>query len=92
MGNKAEAVRLTEDAGFKDIVIETVSLTGTSSSARSAAQGLVKGNPVINAIRERGTADVDEIVLALARALEARFGAGPLQVPLRAHVVTAIKS
>jgi ubiquinone/menaquinone biosynthesis C-methylase UbiE len=92
MGDKAEAVRLTEDAGFKDIVIETVSLTGSSSSARSAAQGLVKGNPVINAIRERGTADVDEIVLALARALEARFGAGPLQVPLCAHVVTAIKS
>ena len=92
MGNKAEAVRLTEDAGFKDIVIETVSLTGRSDSARSAAQGLVKGNPVINAIRERGTADVDEIVLALARALEARFGAGPLKVPLRAHVVTAIKS
>jgi hypothetical protein len=52
----------------------------------------VKGNPVINAIRERGTADVDEIVLALARALEARFGAGPLQVPLCAHVVTATKS
>jgi ubiquinone/menaquinone biosynthesis C-methylase UbiE len=92
MGNKAEAVRLTEDAGFKNIVIDTVSLTGKSGSARSAAQGLVKGNPVINAIRERGTADVEEIVLALARALEVRFGAGPLQVPLRAHVVTAIKS
>jgi hypothetical protein len=92
MGDKAEAVRLTEDAGFKDIVIETVSLTGSSSSARSAARGLVKGNPVINAIRERGTADVDEIVLALARALEARFGAGPLQVPLCALVVTATKS
>jgi len=91
MGDKAEAVRLTEDAGFKNVVIETVALTGSSSSARSAAQGLVKGNPVINAIRERGTADVDEIVVALAGALEARFGAGPLQVPLRAHVVTAIK-
>jgi len=91
MGNKAEAVRLTEDAGFRDIVIDTVRLTGSSDSARSAAQRLVKGNPVINAIRERGTADVDEIVLALARALEVRFGAGPLQVPLRAHVVTAVK-
>jgi ubiquinone/menaquinone biosynthesis C-methylase UbiE len=92
MGDKAEAVRLTKGAGFKDVVIETVSLTGNSSSARSAAEGLVKGNPVINAIRERGTADVDEIVLALTRALKVRFGAGPLRVPLRAHVVTAIKS
>lgn len=92
MGNRVEAVHLTEDAGFKDVVIETVSLTGSSSSARSAAQGLVKGNPVINAIRERGSTDVDGIVLALARALEVRFGAGPIQVPLRAHVLTAIKS
>jgi SAM-dependent methyltransferase len=92
MGDKAEAVRLTEGAGFKDVVIDTVSLTGSSDSARSAALGLVKGNPVINAIRERGTADVEEIVLALARALEVRLGAGPLKVPLRAHVVTAIKS
>ena len=91
MGDKAAAVRLTENAGFKNVVIETVALIGSSSSVRSAAQGLVKGNPVINAIRERGTADVDEIVLALADALEARFGAGPLRVPLRAHVVTAIK-
>jgi len=91
MGNKVEVGGLVEDAGFKEIAIETVSLTGSSDSARSAAQGLVKGNPVINAIRDRGTTDVDEIVLALARALEERFGAGPLHVPLRAHVVSAIK-
>jgi ubiquinone/menaquinone biosynthesis C-methylase UbiE len=91
MGKTADLRRLTEDAGFKEITIETVALLGSSTSPRSAAQGLVKGNPVINAIRERGTADIDEIVLALARALEKRFGAGPLQVPLRAHVVRAIK-
>jgi ubiquinone/menaquinone biosynthesis C-methylase UbiE len=91
MGETAEVRGLLEDAGFEEIAIETVSLTGSSDSARSAAQGLVKGNPVINAIRQRGTADIDEIVLALTRALEERFGAGPLQVPLRAHVASAIK-
>ena len=72
-------------------MIETLSLTGTSESAQNAALGLVKGNPVINAIRERGTADIDEITGALARAMEKRFGALFLQVPLRAHVVSAVK-
>ncbi|HMG71240.1 MAG TPA: class I SAM-dependent methyltransferase [Gemmatimonadaceae bacterium] len=92
MGDLEVVRRLTEEAGFKDIVIEPVSLTGTSESAQNAAVGLVKGNPVINAIRERGTADVDEIIRTVARVLEDQFGALSLQVPLRAHVVTAVKA
>jgi hypothetical protein len=92
MGDLKEVRRLTQEAGFKDIVIEPVSLTGTSESAQNAALGLVKGNPVINAIGERGTADVDEIIRTVARVLEGRFGALSLQVPLRAHVVTAVKA
>lgn len=91
MGDLERVRRLTREAGFEEIVIEPVSLTGSSESAQNAAVGLVKGNPVINAIRERGTADVDEIILTVARVLEARFGALSLQVPLRAHVVTAVK-
>jgi ubiquinone/menaquinone biosynthesis C-methylase UbiE len=91
MGDSAEVRRLVEESGFKEIVIETVALTGSSESAQSAAVGLVRGNPVINAIRERGTADIDEIIRAVAHALETRFGAGSLQVPLRAHVISAVK-
>jgi SAM-dependent methyltransferase len=91
MGDSAEVLRLVEESGFTEIVIDTVALTGTSESAQSAAMGLVRGNPVINAIRERGTADIDEIIRAVARALENRFGARSLQVPLRAHVVSAVK-
>ena len=92
LGDVSEVRRLVEEAGFKEIVIETLSLTGSSNSPESAALGLVRGNPVINTIRERGTADIDEIVRAVARAMEERFGAGPIRVPLRAHVVSAIKS
>jgi SAM-dependent methyltransferase len=91
MGDSAEVRGLVEESGFKEIVIDTVALTGTSESAQSAATGLVRGNPVINAIRERGTADIDEIIRAVAHALETRFGAGSLQVPLRAHVISAVK-
>lgn len=67
------------------------STIGKSESPESAALGLVRGNPVINTIRERGTANIDEIVRAVARAVEERFGARPLRVPLRAHVVSAVK-
>jgi ubiquinone/menaquinone biosynthesis C-methylase UbiE len=91
MGDRREIRRLVEEAGFKQIVVETISLTGSSESAESAALGLIRGNPVVNAIRERGTADIEEITRALARALKERFGTGPLQVPLRAHVATAVK-
>jgi ubiquinone/menaquinone biosynthesis C-methylase UbiE len=91
MGDSGEVRRLVEESGFKAIVVDTVALTGTSESAQSAATGLVRGNPVINAIRERGTADIDEIIRAVAHALETRFGAGSLQVPLRAHVISAVK-
>ena len=92
MGDLEEVRRLTEEAGFADIAIESASLTGTAESAHNAAVGLVRGNPVINTIKERGTADVDEIIGTLARILEDRFGARSLQVPLRAHVVSAVKS
>lgn len=91
LGDVSEVRRLVEEAGFKQIVIETVGLTGRSESSEHVAVGLVRGNPVINAIRERGTADIDEIVRAVAGAVEERFGARSLQVPLRAHVVSAVK-
>jgi ubiquinone/menaquinone biosynthesis C-methylase UbiE len=92
MGDIREIRRLVEDAGFKETVIETISLTVRSESAESAALGLIRGNPVVNVIRERGTADIEEITPALARALEERFGTRSIQVALRAHIVTAVKA
>lgn len=91
LGDVGELRQLVEEAGFKEIAIETLALTGRSESPQHAAEGLVKGNPVINALREQGTADIDDIVGAVARAVEERFGARSLQIPLRAHVVTAVK-
>ena len=92
LGDVGELRQLVEGAGFRDIAIETLTLTGRSESSQHAAEGLVKGNPVINALRERGTADIDDIVAAVASAVEERFGAGALEVPLRAHVVSAVKA
>jgi ubiquinone/menaquinone biosynthesis C-methylase UbiE len=85
-----EALRaLFANAGFVDVAVETVALTGESPSAAEAASGVVRGNPIINDLRERGTADVEEIERTVARVLAERFGDRPLRVPMRAHVLEA---
>jgi len=91
LGDVVEVRRLVEGAGFEKIAVETLSLTGRGESAQHAAIGLVMGNPVINTLREQATTDIEEIVAAVARGLEKRFGSGGIEVPLRAHVVSAIK-
>ena len=89
--NKKDLKQLVSEAGFEDIHIETLTIDSESPSAGNAAIGLVRGNPVVNAIRERGTADVGEIVRAVEGALADRYGNSPLKLQLQAHVVTARK-
>jgi SAM-dependent methyltransferase len=83
---------LTTSAGFSSVRVEAVDFTGESSSAAAAARGLVHGNPVVNAIRERGLAYVDEIESLTAERLATDYGDNPLRVPIRALVVTATRS
>jgi len=77
------------DAGFADVRVEAVSMRGESPSSRDLARGLVEGNPVGNAIRERGGLDADEVVEAVAGVLTAEFGDRPVRIPLHAFVLTA---
>ena len=81
--------RLLADAGFVGSSLFTVSLEGMSPSPLEVATGLVKGNPVLTAIQERGTSSPDRIVTALAAALELVAGPGPLRIPMQAIVVSA---
>lgn len=86
----AHAIRLLlRDAGFADCTIETVALVGESPSAREAAEGLVRGTPVVAAIRERGTVPEAVIVAAVAEALALQIGRTPVHASLRALVVRA---
>jgi len=70
--------------------LESVALVAKSPSVCDMATGLVKGNPVVNAIRERGGVAVGTVVDAVEEALRARFGEGPVEVPTRALAVTAV--
>ena len=84
--------RIADDlrrGGFDEVTIETVDLQGRAPSAEHAAIGLVFGNPVIHAIRERGTGTPEDVVRAVATAIGREFGPGELRVPMRAHAVCA---
>jgi ubiquinone/menaquinone biosynthesis C-methylase UbiE len=84
-----ELRRVATAAGFTDVRIETLVLDGTSPSASEAAIGLVRGNPVVNMIRERAPGRQAEIEDRTKERLEERFGLGPLNVPTQAHLMTA---
>jgi ubiquinone/menaquinone biosynthesis C-methylase UbiE len=74
--------------GFGQMTIERVTLEAQSPSAHSFAIGLVKGNPVSNAIQERGL-PFDPIVEAVAAALTREGGDNPFRSTMQALVVTA---
>ena len=65
------------DAGFADISMHVFRLDKTISHARQFAEGLILGNPIVEEICVRGTADPTEIVDAVAVALRSGTGPGP---------------
>jgi ubiquinone/menaquinone biosynthesis C-methylase UbiE len=76
-------------AGFEVVSCQRIALEARSPSAVDAARGLITGNPILLAVTERATAPVETVVQAVAAALVAEGGAGPLRLPMRALVVVA---
>lgn len=79
---------LLADAGFSDVSVVPVRFTAEAPSAHHAAVGLVRGNPVLAAIEERGTVGADEIIEAVAAALARELGDKPMRAPMLAYVVS----
>jgi ubiquinone/menaquinone biosynthesis C-methylase UbiE len=82
---------LLTSAGFKNIKLTPLAFPSVSPSAAEAARGLVEGNPVIMAIRERMPSDVQKIEAAVAEALVARCGDAPVEGKMRAFVFKAAR-
>lgn len=80
---------LIRGAGLEVLNVETVSAAIERPDALSVARGFVEGNPGILQIRERATADPEEIVLAVADAIGEEYGPAPLQFPLQEIVFLA---
>jgi len=80
---------LLSGAGFKEIQVSLLPLPAISQSAQAVAKGLVHGNPVINAIRERDESSVPAIEAAVAAAVAAQCGDAPVRARMQALVCEA---
>ena len=82
--------QLREDvsaAGFEEIAVDTVRKRSRAASPREAAIGLCQGTPLRAEIEARG--DLNMATEVAAEALARRFGSGPLEENMSAHVITA---
>ncbi len=76
-------------AGFTDIAVDTVALRSRAPSPRDPAIGFCQGSPLRNEIETRGAGALAAATDAAEAALAARFGGGPIEAGIEAHVVTA---
>lgn len=80
-----------ESAGFSRVTFEHVDKVSQAPSAEHAAIGLCQGTPLRSEIEARGPSRLQEVTALVARALEARFGTGPVENHMRALVVTSLR-
>ena len=78
-------------AGFASISIETRSDISRAASPRDPAIGYCQGTPLRNEIEARDSAGLEAATQACTEALARRFGNGPVEGRIRAHVITAIR-
>jgi ubiquinone/menaquinone biosynthesis C-methylase UbiE len=72
-------------AGFSEARIETLSKRSVAPSALDPAIAYCQGTPLRSEIESRGS--LEEATRVATRAIESRFGAGPVDGKIQAHVV-----
>ncbi|MCA1710295.1 MAG: methyltransferase domain-containing protein [Actinobacteria bacterium] len=86
----ADPARIAADleaAGFGNVDIQRVVLSGRSASARALAEGFCLGTPLRFALEQRGL--LADLTARVAGEMTARLGTGPVDGDLPAYVVTA---
>jgi ubiquinone/menaquinone biosynthesis C-methylase UbiE len=76
-------------AGFATIAIDTVEATSRAESARDAAVAYCQGTPLRNEIEARSGVTLEQATNVAEEALRRRFGPGPIEGRIRAHVICA---
>jgi len=87
--DKDAIVADVRDAGFANVTLETVTLRSVAPSCRDAAVGLCQGTPLRSEIEARDPSKLAEVTDAGAARIAARFGSGPVDGMIQAHVVIA---
>jgi ubiquinone/menaquinone biosynthesis C-methylase UbiE len=78
-------------AGFASISIETLEERSRASSPRDVAIAYCQGTPLRNEIEARDASRLEDATHEATKALARRFGDGPIEGRMRAHVMTAIR-
>jgi SAM-dependent methyltransferase len=73
-------------AGFDSIATFSLADVSRAQSAHSAAVAYCQGTPLRNEIEARDPSRIAEATQAVTEALARRFGAGPIQGQIKAHV------
>lgn len=88
-GNKDQIISDLKAAGFSTISIDTLTEVSAAPSAHSAAVAYCHGTPLRNEIEERDADALDQVTALAARAIEARWGAGPVAAKIQGHIIEA---
>ena len=83
--------RELEDAGFSRVAIETRAEQSRASSPRVVAVAYCQGTPLRSEIEARDAGRLAEATEAATHAIAARFGSGPIEGKIQAHVITATR-
>jgi hypothetical protein len=78
-------------AGFGSISIETLEDVSRAPSAREPAVAYCQGTPLRSEIEARDPSRLEEATQRATEALAQRFGTGPVEGRIRAHVITAMR-
>jgi SAM-dependent methyltransferase len=78
-------------SGFSAIRGETVERRGRAPSPRDPAIGFCQGSPLRMEIEARDKSRLDAATNAATEAVAARFGRGPIDSKIRAHVIEAAR-
>ncbi|MGH6950949.1 MAG: SAM-dependent methyltransferase, partial [Vitreimonas sp.] len=78
-------------AGFADVESETLALPCRAPSPREPAQGFCQGSPLRAEIEARQPGGLEAATETAANTIAARFGAGPVNSTMQAHIFTALR-
>jgi SAM-dependent methyltransferase len=87
--DKEAVVAELRSAGFVNIAAETLTRRSVAPSCRDPAIGYCQGTPLRNEIEIRDANRLVEATEAAASKISARFGNGPVDGMIQAHVITA---
>jgi ubiquinone/menaquinone biosynthesis C-methylase UbiE len=87
--DKAAIADALRHAGFSHVESETIAKRSRAASPRDPAVGFCQGTPLRGEIEARGPGRLEEATDVAAAAIMARFGAGPIDGKIQAHVFTA---